>query len=39
LAADKNELLYSEFGINYNELPPMYKKGTVLYKDRVWGGG
>nr|KAF6482371.1 tRNA-histidine guanylyltransferase 1 like [Molossus molossus] len=30
LAADKNEILFSEFNINYNNEPLMYRKGTVL---------
>ena len=30
LAADKNENLFSEFNINYNNEPLMYRKGTVL---------
>lgn len=34
-SADKNELLFSEFGINYNNLPPMYRKGTILLKKRI----
>ena len=29
-AAEKNELLFSEFGINYNKLPQLYRKGTTL---------
>jgi len=29
---DKNELLFSEFNINYNNLPPLHRKGTVV----VW---
>ena len=32
VSADKNELLFSEFGVNYNDLPEIYRKGTVL----VW---
>lgn len=28
----KNELLFSRFGINYNSLPEMYKKGSVLIR-------
>ena len=32
--AYKNELLFSEFGINYNDLPDMFKKGSVLVRDR-----
>lgn len=34
-SADKNELLFSEFGINYNNLPAMYRKGTILLKKRI----
>ncbi|GAQ82879.1 tRNAHis guanylyltransferase [Klebsormidium nitens] len=30
----KNELLFSEFGINYNDLPPVFKRGTLLLKRR-----
>ncbi|XP_047117604.1 probable tRNA(His) guanylyltransferase isoform X1 [Schistocerca piceifrons] len=41
LTADKNEILYSEFGINYNNEPPMFRKGTVLLRKliRVEEGG
>lgn len=35
LSGDKNELLFSEFGTNYNALPEMYRKGSVLYRDKV----
>ncbi|KAH8375727.1 hypothetical protein KR093_003143 [Drosophila rubida] len=35
LSADKNELLFQEFGINYNNLPAMYRKGTILLRKRV----
>ncbi|XP_035673386.1 probable tRNA(His) guanylyltransferase [Branchiostoma floridae] len=34
-SADKNEILFSEFGINYNNEPEIYKKGTVLVWKRV----
>ncbi|XP_043656867.1 probable tRNA(His) guanylyltransferase [Drosophila teissieri] len=34
-SADKNELLFQEFGINYNNLPAMYRKGTILLRKRV----
>ena len=27
---DKNEILFKDFGINYNNEPEVYKKGTVL---------
>lgn len=30
VSSDKNELLFSEFGINYNNLPAIYRKGTIL---------
>lgn len=33
LAADKNEILFSQFGINYNNEPEMYKKGSVIYRE------
>jgi tRNA(His) guanylyltransferase len=35
---DKNEILFQQFGVNYNELPEVHKKGTVLtfeYVERV----
>jgi tRNA(His) guanylyltransferase len=32
-AADKNEILFSKFGINYNNEPEMYKKGSVVFRD------
>nr|XP_014698205.2 probable tRNA(His) guanylyltransferase isoform X1 [Equus asinus] len=35
LAADKNEILFSEFNINYNDEPLMYRKGTVLIWQKV----
>ncbi|XP_027794500.1 probable tRNA(His) guanylyltransferase isoform X2 [Marmota monax] len=35
LAADKNEILFSEFKINYNNEPLMYRKGTVLIWQKV----
>ncbi|MBZ3884418.1 putative tRNA(His) guanylyltransferase [Sciurus carolinensis] len=35
LAADKNEILFSEFNTNYNNEPLMYRKGTVLIWQKV----
>lgn len=35
LAADKNEILFSEFNINYNNEPQLYRKGTTLIWDKV----
>lgn len=32
VAADKNEILFSKFGINYNNEPEIYRKGTVIYR-------
>ncbi len=32
---DKNEILFSQFGINYNNEPEQFKKGTVLWRKRV----
>lgn len=34
-AADKNEILFSEFGINYNNEDAFYRKGTILVKKQV----
>ncbi|KKF97224.1 tRNA(His) guanylyltransferase [Ceratocystis platani] len=33
LAADKNEILFSQFGINYNNEPAIFKKGSVVFRD------
>jgi len=35
LSADKNEILFSQFEINYNNLPQVYRKGTVLYRNKA----
>lgn len=35
VSGDKNELLYSEFGINYNSEPLQYRKGTTVIKKKV----
>ena len=32
LTADKNELLFSRFGINYARLPARHRKGSVLLR-------
>ncbi|XP_006813680.1 putative tRNA(His) guanylyltransferase [Saccoglossus kowalevskii] len=34
-SSDKNELLFSQFDINYNELPQLFRKGTVLFWQKV----
>lgn len=33
VSSDKNELLFSRFGINYNNEPEIYKKGSVVFRD------
>lgn len=38
LASHKNELLYQEFGINYNNEPPLFRKGTTLIRKLVSNG-
>ncbi|XP_060071281.1 probable tRNA(His) guanylyltransferase [Ylistrum balloti] len=32
LSSDKNELLFSDFSLNYNSLPELYRKGSVLIR-------
>jgi tRNA(His) guanylyltransferase len=31
-SAEKNELLFSKFGINYNNLDASFRKGSVIYR-------
>ncbi|KAM9065447.1 probable tRNA(His) guanylyltransferase isoform X1 [Sarcophilus harrisii] len=35
LAADKNEILFSEYNVNYNNEPPMFRKGTVMIWKKI----
>lgn len=35
LSSDKNEILFSEFGINYNNEPLIFKKGTILLRKKI----
>ncbi|XP_057313696.1 probable tRNA(His) guanylyltransferase [Hydractinia symbiolongicarpus] len=35
LSGDKNELLFSEFGMNYNNEESMFKKGTILIREKM----
>lgn len=35
MSSDKNEILFSELNINYNELPEIFKKGSVLLWEQV----
>ncbi|PKY07622.1 putative tRNAHis guanylyltransferase [Aspergillus campestris IBT 28561] len=32
VSADKNEILFKRFGINYNNEDPIFKKGSVVYR-------
>ncbi|CAI9734684.1 probable tRNA(His) guanylyltransferase [Octopus vulgaris] len=34
LSSDKNEMLFTEFNINYNNLPEIYRKGTILIRQK-----
>jgi len=34
VSGDKNELLFSKYGINYNNLPQLYRKGTVIIANK-----
>lgn len=38
MSSDKNEILFQRFGINYNNEPEMFKKGSVVYRQvgLVW---
>lgn len=33
VSSDKNEILFSRYGINYNNEQEMYKKGSVLFRE------
>lgn len=33
VSGDKNEILFSRFGINYNAEPDMYKKGSCIFRE------
>ncbi|KAF2205318.1 tRNA guanylyltransferase [Delitschia confertaspora ATCC 74209] len=33
VSKDKHEILFSRFGINYNNEPEVYKKGSIIYRD------
>lgn len=38
MASHKNELLFQEFGINYNNEPPLFRKGTTLIRKLIPDG-
>jgi tRNA(His) guanylyltransferase len=33
IAADKNEILFSRFKVNYNNEPEIFRKGSVVFRD------
>lgn len=33
LSSDKNEILFSRYGINYNNEPELFKKGSVVFRE------
>lgn len=35
LSADKNEILFQEFNMNYNEELDIYKRGTILLRKNL----
>ena len=35
MSKTKHELLFSRFGLNYNDVPERYRKGSVLVRDEV----
>ncbi|VEU22232.1 DEKNAAC103254 [Brettanomyces naardenensis] len=35
LSSDKNEILFEQFGINYNDEPEIYKKGTTYIRESI----
>jgi tRNA(His) guanylyltransferase len=35
LSSQKHEILFSRFGINYNNLDPQFRKGSVIVREEV----
>ncbi|KAG5680835.1 hypothetical protein PVAND_010317 [Polypedilum vanderplanki] len=35
VSSDKNEILFTEFDINYNNLPAIFRKGTILLTKQI----
>jgi tRNA(His) guanylyltransferase len=33
VSSDKNEILFSRYGINYNNEPELFKKGSVIFRE------
>lgn len=38
LSSDKNEILFSQFGCNYNNEPELFRKGTVIFRSKELKG-
>jgi len=38
VSSQKQEMLFSRFGINYNALPSRFRKGTVVVREQLSGG-
>jgi tRNA(His) guanylyltransferase len=34
VSSQKHEILFSQFGINYNALPSRFRKGSVLVREK-----
>ena len=35
MSSQKHEMLFSRFGINYNDLPARFRKGSILVREEV----
>ena len=35
MSSTKHEMLFNGFGVNYNELPAEFRKGSVLVREEV----
>jgi len=35
LSAEKNEILFTQFGINYNKEPDVFRKGSVVFRKEI----
>lgn len=39
VSSDKNEMLFHDFGINYNNELPIFRKGTILLRKNIIENG
>lgn len=35
MSAEKHELLHNSFGVNYNDLDPRFRKGSVIVRETI----